>query len=177
MYFSRLEDSSPTFTALNTVMGRVGYRFWRAQHRVLPDRLHLVLRYSDGRVALWNVAQGRVEADYGEVSFEAKCEEVTEEVSMASWFSVDIRMGSVAVTLEPPTCFSAEMYATELGVEGASDELKVRRRPSTRVWMCALSRRRLLVTRTAACVYCGRIPSQPHAWSSRHIHAARQRLC
>jgi hypothetical protein len=48
------------------------------------------------------------------------------QVSMASWFSVDIRMGSVAVTLEPPKCFAAEMYAAELGVQGASDELKVR---------------------------------------------------
>jgi len=88
-----------------------------------------MMRYSDGRVALWNVAQCREEKDYGEVSFEETCEEVTEEVSMASWFSVDIRMGSVAVTLESPTCFSAEMYANDLGIEGASDELKVRRRP------------------------------------------------
>eukprot|EP00959_Pyramimonas_sp_CCMP1952_P339328 7106884-Pyramimonas_sp.AAC.2 len=44
---------------------------------------------------------------------------------MASWFTLDTRLGSISVTLEPPSCFSAEMYAVDLNVAGASDELKV----------------------------------------------------
>jgi hypothetical protein len=61
-------------------VGVVGGGGVAAQHRVLPDRLRLVLRYSDGRVALWHVARGRVEADYGAVPFEAKCDELTQQV-------------------------------------------------------------------------------------------------
>lgn len=64
-------------------------------------------------------------ARYGEASFEAKEKELSEVVSMASWFAVDTRLGCVAVTLEPASCFSAEMYALDLNVAGATDELKV----------------------------------------------------
>eukprot|EP00240_Pyramimonas_obovata_P001515 CAMPEP_0118930588 /NCGR_PEP_ID=MMETSP1169-20130426/7222_1 /TAXON_ID=36882 /ORGANISM="Pyramimonas obovata, Strain CCMP722" /LENGTH=495 /DNA_ID=CAMNT_0006872965 /DNA_START=141 /DNA_END=1624 /DNA_ORIENTATION=+ len=95
------------------------------QHTILNNRLHVLVQYSSGAVALWDVTRGEAVARYGNVSFKEKEEELQEQVSMASWFTLDTRLGSISVTLEPPSCFSAEMYAIDLNVAGASDELKV----------------------------------------------------
>lgn len=47
------------------------------------------------------------------------------QVSVPSWFTMDTRLGSISVHLDTPQCFSAEMYAVDLGVPNASEELKV----------------------------------------------------
>ncbi len=44
---------------------------------------------------------------------------------MPAWFTMDTRLGSISVHLDTPQCFSAEMYAADLHVPGASEELKV----------------------------------------------------
>eukprot|EP00241_Pyramimonas_parkeae_P003675 CAMPEP_0114236432 /NCGR_PEP_ID=MMETSP0058-20121206/6839_1 /TAXON_ID=36894 /ORGANISM="Pyramimonas parkeae, CCMP726" /LENGTH=671 /DNA_ID=CAMNT_0001348377 /DNA_START=226 /DNA_END=2238 /DNA_ORIENTATION=+ len=95
------------------------------RHAVLSNRLHVLIKFCTGELALWDITRGEVAARYGEASFEAKEKELSEVVSMASWFAVDTRLGCVAVTLEPASCFSAEMYALDLNVAGATDELKV----------------------------------------------------
>lgn len=47
------------------------------------------------------------------------------QVSVPAWFTMDTRLGSISVHLDTPQCFSAEMYAVDLHVPGASEELKV----------------------------------------------------
>jgi hypothetical protein len=47
------------------------------------------------------------------------------QVSVPAWFTMDTRLGSISVHLDTPQCFSAEMYAVDLNVAGASEELKV----------------------------------------------------
>jgi len=47
------------------------------------------------------------------------------QVSVPAWFTMDTRLGSMSVHLDTPQCFSAEMYAVDLHVPGASEELKV----------------------------------------------------
>jgi WD repeat-containing protein 48 len=49
-----------------------------------------------------------------------------------AWFTMDTRLGSMSVHLDTPQCFSAEMYAVDLHVPGASEELKVRLRACPR---------------------------------------------
>lgn len=44
---------------------------------------------------------------------------------MPAWFTMDTRLGSMSVHLDTPQCFSAEMYAVDFHVPGASEELKV----------------------------------------------------
>lgn len=44
---------------------------------------------------------------------------------MPAWFTMDTRLGSMSVHLDTPQCFSAEMYAVDLNVPNASEELKV----------------------------------------------------
>lgn len=49
--------------------------------------------------------------------------------SVPSWFSVDLRLGALRVHLEPSSCFSAEAYANEVGVDANAyeqgDEMRV----------------------------------------------------
>ena len=47
------------------------------------------------------------------------------QVSIPAWFTVDTRLGSLSVHLDTPQCFSAEMYAADLSIHGASEEHKV----------------------------------------------------
>lgn len=47
------------------------------------------------------------------------------QVSVPAWFTMDTRLGSMSVHLDTPQCFSAEMYAVDLNVPNASEELKV----------------------------------------------------
>jgi len=51
---------------------------------------------------------------------------VLRQMSVPAWFTMDTRLGSMSVHLDTPQCFSAEMYAVDLNVPGASEELKVR---------------------------------------------------
>jgi WD repeat-containing protein 48 len=60
-----------------------------------------------------------------QVSFEDKEKELFEMVSVPAWFTMDTRLGSISVHLDTPQCFSAEMYAADLHVPGASEELKL----------------------------------------------------
>ncbi|CAI5473591.1 unnamed protein product [Closterium sp. Yama58-4] len=94
------------------------------RHAILNDRRHVLTRDEGGVVKLWEITRGTVVANYGVVSFEEKEKELFEMISVSPWFSVDLRFGCLSVHLECPQCFSAEIYATDLDVPGASEDLK-----------------------------------------------------
>ncbi|XXG54226.1 hypothetical protein AAC387_Pa03g2167 [Persea americana] len=95
------------------------------QHEILNNKRHVLTKDAAGSVKLWEITRGIVIEDYGKVSFEEKKEELFEMVSIPSWFTMDTRLGSLSVHLDTPQCFSAEMYAVDLNISGASDELKI----------------------------------------------------
>lgn len=47
------------------------------------------------------------------------------QVSIPTWFTMDTRLGSLSIHLDAPQCFSAEMYAADLNIPGAPEDLKV----------------------------------------------------
>lgn len=47
------------------------------------------------------------------------------QISVLPWFTADTKFGCLSVHLESPQCFSAEIYAVDLDVEGAPEDLKV----------------------------------------------------
>ena len=49
---------------------------------------------------------------------------INPEVTVSSWFSADKRLGKLSIHMEPKQCFSAEVYAVDLGIQEVSDELK-----------------------------------------------------
>ncbi|XP_019257429.1 PREDICTED: WD repeat-containing protein 48-like isoform X2 [Nicotiana attenuata] len=46
-------------------------------------------------------------------------------VSIPAWFTMDTRLGSLAVHLDTPQCFSAEMYSADLNIPGKPEDDKV----------------------------------------------------
>ena len=56
--------------------------------------------------------------------FEKFFECINPEVTVSSWFNADKRLGKLSIHMEPKQCFSAEVYATDLGIQDVSDELK-----------------------------------------------------
>ncbi|XP_077218346.1 uncharacterized protein LOC143852690 [Tasmannia lanceolata] len=95
------------------------------QHEILNNRRQVLTKDAAGSVKLWEITRGIVVEDYGKVSFEEKKEELFEMVSIPAWFTMDTRLGSLSVHLDTPQCFSAEMYAVDLNILEASEDLKV----------------------------------------------------
>ncbi|XP_060182610.1 uncharacterized protein LOC132612343 [Lycium barbarum] len=95
------------------------------QHEILNDRRHVLTKDTAGTVKLWEITRGAVIQNYGEVSFDKKKEELFEMVSIPAWFTVDTKLGSLAVHLDTPQCFSAEMYSTDLNIPGKPEDDKV----------------------------------------------------
>ncbi|KAJ6852660.1 WD repeat-containing protein 48 isoform X1 [Iris pallida] len=95
------------------------------QHEILNNRRQVLTKDTAGSVKLWEITRGVVIEDYGKVSFEEKKEELFEMVSIPAWFTTDTRLGSLSIHLDTPHCFSAEMYAVDLNIVGASEELKI----------------------------------------------------
>ncbi|KAG0569341.1 hypothetical protein M758_6G079300 [Ceratodon purpureus] len=95
------------------------------QHAILNDRRHVLTKDAAGIVKRWEITRGAVIEDFGKVNFEEKEKELFEMVSVPAWFTMDTRLGSMSVHLDTPQCFSAEMYAVDLHVPGASEELKL----------------------------------------------------
>ncbi|XP_077218897.1 uncharacterized protein LOC143853064 [Tasmannia lanceolata] len=95
------------------------------QHEILNNRRQVLTKDAAGSVKLWEITRGIVVEDYGKVSFEEKKEELFEMVSIPAWFTMDTRLGSLSVHLDTPQCFSAEMYAVDLNILEASEDLKI----------------------------------------------------
>ncbi|KAH7654954.1 WDR48/Bun107 protein [Dioscorea alata] len=95
------------------------------QHEILNNRRQVLTKDTAGSVKLWEITKGVVVQDYGQVSFEEKKEELFETVSIPAWFTMDTRLGNLSVHLDTPQCFSAEMYAVDLHVSGASEDQKI----------------------------------------------------
>lgn len=95
------------------------------QHEVLNNRRQVLTKDTNGFVKLWEITRGIVVDDFGRVSFEEKKEELFEMISIPAWFTTDTRLGSLAIHLEIPQCFSAEMYSADLSTVARADDDKV----------------------------------------------------
>ncbi|KAL5225180.1 hypothetical protein ABZP36_011819 [Zizania latifolia] len=95
------------------------------QHEILNNRRHVLTKDTVGSVKLWEITRGAVIEDFGKVSFEDKKKELFEMVSIPAWFTMDARLGCLSVHLDTPQCFSAEIYAVDLNVAGAQEDLKI----------------------------------------------------
>ncbi|XP_074582806.1 uncharacterized protein LOC141839054 [Curcuma longa] len=107
----------PSFT-ISGIPGIVKYE-------ILNNRRHVMTKDTADSVKLWEITKGVVIEDYGKVSFDEKKEELFEMVSIPAWFTMDTRLGSLSVHMDTPQCFSAEMYAVDLNMVGAPEDLKI----------------------------------------------------
>ncbi|GJQ13562.1 hypothetical protein GpartN1_g5353.t1 [Galdieria partita] len=93
---------------------------------ILNNRRHVLTCDSEGKVQLWDVSQGRLLQEFGNNrTIEEIQQEIDEMVVVPTWFHLVTRLGSLMVVLDPSTCFAAEVYAADAGLEVDSDEVKV----------------------------------------------------
>jgi len=107
---------------------------------VLPDRRHVLTQSLDGAVEEWDVCAGAVVAVRAPpgsppgIALSAAARARWSPASVPPWFTADASSGRLALVLAPPGCFSAELYAADLGwaapggavaVAAAPDDLKV----------------------------------------------------
>ncbi|WOK91895.1 WD repeat-containing protein 48 [Canna indica] len=95
------------------------------QYEILNNRRHVLTKDTAGSIKLWEITKGVVIEDYGKVSFDEKKEELFEMVSIPAWFTIDPKLGNLSIQLDTPQCFSAEMYAIDLNISGAPEDLKI----------------------------------------------------
>lgn len=91
------------------------------QIEVLNDQQHLLSRDEEGNVVKWDISTGRMTKEFGKVDFKAAIKSEFQFVSIPKWFTVDNRLGMITITLSYPQCHSAEVYATNLGINASAD--------------------------------------------------------
>jgi WD repeat-containing protein 48 len=96
------------------------------QHAQLNDRVRVLAKDANGEVTLWDVTKCALVRTFAPGSvFEDVLAAINPIVAIPSWFTVDSRSGSLAITLSPSGAFAAEAYAQEMGVPGAIAETKI----------------------------------------------------
>ncbi|KAK5578007.1 hypothetical protein RB653_002956 [Dictyostelium firmibasis] len=93
------------------IQGRAGI----IKNQILNNRRHILTKDNDNNVQLWDITRGKEIESFGKVDFEKKLEEFNEVISIPKWFQVDCKTGSLFVSLESPSCFSATAYPSNLG--------------------------------------------------------------
>eukprot|EP00698_Gefionella_okellyi_P025498 TRINITY_DN9365_c0_g1_i1.p1 TRINITY_DN9365_c0_g1~~TRINITY_DN9365_c0_g1_i1.p1 ORF type:complete len:689 (+),score=148.96 TRINITY_DN9365_c0_g1_i1:86-2152(+) len=92
---------------------------------VLNDRDRILTKDSDGHVMLWSALKGVMLENFGRCNYDDKLQELQEILSVPQWFTTDFKTGSLAITLRHNLCFAAELFAVDIGIEAANDQVKV----------------------------------------------------
>lgn len=118
-----IENRNPLFE-LRGLPGIIAYK-------ILNDRRHVLTCDANKEYGIWNITQGKFLKSLGvlkpedghDIDTVSKANDV--EVSIPSWFNVDIRLGSLTIHLVKKYVFSAEIYAVDAGLEADTEEIKV----------------------------------------------------
>lgn len=97
-------------------------------HRVMNDRRHVMTCDTEGEYSIWDITRGVLEKSLGiiqGVDIDEVLKKYDTEVSVPSWFQVEIRLGSLSVRLDKGTVANAEIYAIDAGLEVESEDVKV----------------------------------------------------
>ena len=95
---------------------------------VLPARQHVLTEDTAGNAALWDVCTGSCSQRFPKPptakkgSYDSLLRESQKEwVAVPNWFSVTTKSGLVEITLEADSCFAAEAYVADIGLDAESD--------------------------------------------------------
>ena len=94
------------------------------EHSVCPDKRKIIARYSDETVVTWDVLKmDKVrkakpsEKEDGTKLFQRHVRAIQEKqwyLDIPTWFTSDIKLGCLGITLNVRNCFKAERYANDL---------------------------------------------------------------
>lgn len=97
-------------------------------YKIMNDRRHVMTRDTTNEYAIWDITRGVLENSLGVIEgldIEEVAKEHDCEVSVPSWFQVDIRLGSLAIRLDRSSASNAEIYAVDAGLNADSEDVKV----------------------------------------------------
>lgn len=97
-------------------------------HRIMNDRRHVLTCDTLGEYKIWDITRGTLSKSLGIIpgsDIDDVLKKHDQEVSVPSWFQVDIRLGSLLVRLEKSTVAKAEIYAVDAGLDASSEDVKV----------------------------------------------------
>lgn len=97
-------------------------------YKILNNRRHVLTCDTYKEFCIWDIARGQRLKSLGVLetkSIEDVAKEHDEEVSVASWFTVDIRLGSLAIHVVKKYVYSAEVYAVDADIDIENEDTKV----------------------------------------------------
>lgn len=97
-------------------------------HRIMNDRRHVMTCDTLGEYKIWDITRGTLHKSLGvidNVDIDDVLKKHDVEVSVPSWFQVDIRLGSLLVRLEKSSVANAEIYAVDAGLDASTEDIKV----------------------------------------------------
>ncbi|QDZ18980.1 WD40 repeat domain-containing protein [Chloropicon primus] len=122
------EDASGTICMWNVLTGRVDKCFNTEEVAATLAKADEGKEAEDKKGGATECGPGRgdVEAKEGknDQRFEKFFACINPKVTASSWFSADKRLGKLSIHMESKQCFSAEVYAVDLGMEEVGDDLK-----------------------------------------------------
>ena len=124
---SLFSTSTSQQQALTTLPGAPGGGLRRAE--VCADRRHCVVQNCEGGTSLWDLVLGRPVKDLGALpdweAARAAAAQHAPPSGLSPWCTVDVRLGGLAVHLDPSSAFGMEAYALDLGVPDAADDQRM----------------------------------------------------
>eukprot|EP00178_Gracilaria_changii_P023312 TRINITY_DN70644_c0_g1_i1.p1 TRINITY_DN70644_c0_g1~~TRINITY_DN70644_c0_g1_i1.p1 ORF type:complete len:690 (+),score=49.46 TRINITY_DN70644_c0_g1_i1:303-2372(+) len=115
--------SETVYAPMYTIPGLPGI----IAHRIMNDKRHVLTRNTDGEYCIWDITQGTLVKSLGVIQedIDEVAKRNDQEVTVPSWFQVDIRLGSLSVRLDRNNVANAEIYAVDAGLEANSEDIKV----------------------------------------------------
>ncbi|KAF2857343.1 WD40 repeat-like protein, partial [Piedraia hortae CBS 480.64] len=95
------------------------------KHIMMSDRRRVLTLNTAGEVMMWDILNCRPIQSYGKRDIEEVHVEVVTTDIVTNWCSVDTRTGTLTVALDERTCFDAEVYADELGLENVDEDERI----------------------------------------------------
>ncbi|ORX90173.1 hypothetical protein K493DRAFT_410036 [Basidiobolus meristosporus CBS 931.73] len=98
------------------------------KHAMLNNRRHVLTLDTDGVVDLWDIIQCKKLKTLGKANLDELVSEMNTQESVATWCSIDTRIGALTVCLDERRCFDGEVYLDELDLpeeENPSEDQRV----------------------------------------------------
>lgn len=116
---TQLENQTSLYSKpLEVIEGAPGI----VKYHVLHNKRHVLVMDSSQNAQLFDIVQARKLKDFGNRNFDELVKELSEQVWVPNWFSMDTKIGSIMVHLNDSHCFNVETYVSDLGWESDSDD-------------------------------------------------------
>uniref|UniRef100_UPI00358E0F08 WD repeat-containing protein 48 isoform X3 n=1 Tax=Myxine glutinosa TaxID=7769 RepID=UPI00358E0F08 len=85
------------------------------QYHILNDKRHILTKDTSNHVSYWDVLKACKVEELGVVDFEEEIKKHFRMLYVPNWFSVDLKIGMLTITLEENDCFAAWVSAKDAG--------------------------------------------------------------